>query len=262
MHGHYENHHGKWAAGRHRRGRFGGHGFGGRHGMGGGMNPDDMRAGRMLAQGDLRLLALSFIAEAPRHGYELIKLVEEKTSDWYSPSPGIVYPTLTYLEEAGYVTASTEGSKKLYAITDEGRAYLQSNRDVVDAVLDRLGALGERVNRWRRAAERGERDDRRTLPPLVEATIAHLRETIGKRLENDAEAEARVRAADGLRSVGYDAAKESGVCTCSGRTPMPNKRAGMRRSSGTASNSLNISGGLGRSVFCSAGPMIRFCIVS
>src|SRR5580700_4094228 len=116
-HGHHgHDHHGhdggKWAAGRHRR-RFGGFGFGGRHGMGGGMNPDDMRAGRMLAQGDLRLIALAFIAEAPRHGYEIIKLVEEKTSDWYSPSPGIVYPTLTYLEEAGYVTASTEGAKKL-----------------------------------------------------------------------------------------------------------------------------------------------------
>ena len=72
---------------------------------------DMMRAGRMLAQGDLRLVALAFIAEQPRHGYEIIKLVEEKTADWYSPSPGIIYPTLTYLEEAGYVTASTEGAR-------------------------------------------------------------------------------------------------------------------------------------------------------
>ena len=150
-----------------------------------------MRAGRMLAQGDLRLVALALIAQAPRHGYEIIKLVEEKTADWYSPSPGIVYPTLTYLEEAGYVTASTEGSKKLYTITDEGRAYLETNRDLVDVVLDRLTALGERVNRWRRAA-RGERDDRRTLPPLVEAAFDHLRETVGKRLEGDADAEARL----------------------------------------------------------------------
>src|SRR5579864_8470216 len=102
MHGHCESHGkshgGKWGAGRHRRGRFGGQGFGGhgfgggRHGMGG-MGPDDMRAGRMLAQGDLRLIALALIAEEPRHGYEIIKLVEEKTADWYSPSPGIVYPT-------------------------------------------------------------------------------------------------------------------------------------------------------------------------
>src|SRR4029077_4680335 len=74
MHGHCGSY--RWAAGRHRRGRFGGFGFGGRHG--GGMNPDDMRAGRMLVQGDLRLVALALIAQAPRHGYEIIKLVEEK----------------------------------------------------------------------------------------------------------------------------------------------------------------------------------------
>lgn len=153
------------------------------------MNPDDLRAGRMLAQGDLRLVALALIEQAPRHGYEIIKLVEEKTADWYSPSPGIVYPTLTYLEEAGYVTAASEGSKKLYTITAEGRAYLKTNRDLADVVLDRLSALGERVNRWRRAA-RGEREDRRTLPPLLEAALDHLRQTLAKKLEDDAEAEA------------------------------------------------------------------------
>jgi len=155
------------------------------------MNPDDMRAGRMLAQGDLRLVALALIAQAPRHGYEIIKLVEEKTADWYSPSPGIVYPTLTFLEEAGYVTVSAEGSKKLYTITAEGRAYLEANRDLADVVLDRLTAIGERVNRWRRAA-RGEREQRRSLPPLLEAAFDHLRETAGKRLEGDAEAEAHL----------------------------------------------------------------------
>jgi len=192
MHGHCESQRERWAAGR-RRGRFGG--FGGRHGGFGGRfgegGEDLMRARRMLAQGDLRLVALALIVEVPRHGYEIIKLLEEKTADWYSPSPGIVYPTLTYLEEAGYVTASTEGSKKLYTITSEGRAYLESNRDLVDVVLDRLAALGERVNRWRRAA-RGERQERRNLPPLVEAALDHLRATLGKRLEGDTEAEARL----------------------------------------------------------------------
>jgi DNA-binding PadR family transcriptional regulator len=155
------------------------------------MGPDDIRAGRMLAQGDLRLIALAFIAEAPRHGYEIIKLVEEKTADWYSPSPGIVYPTLTYLEEAGYVTAATEGSKKLYTISDEGRAYLTANRHVADVVLARLTALGERAVRMQRASE-DERDSRRALSPLVDAALAHLRETVGKRLANDADAEARL----------------------------------------------------------------------
>jgi DNA-binding PadR family transcriptional regulator len=155
------------------------------------MNPEDMRAGRMLAQGDLRLVALALIAQAPRHGYEIIKLVEEKTADWYSPSPGIVYPTLTFLEEAGYVTVSSEGAKKLCTITAEGRAYLDANKELADVVIDRLSAIGERVNRWRRTA-RGEREQRRTLSPLVEAAFDHLRETVGKRLQDDAEAEAHL----------------------------------------------------------------------
>ena len=190
MRGHCESHEERWAMSRHRRGRFGGHSFGGRHGSGG-MGPDDLRAGRMLAQGDLRLIALALIAEEPRHGYEIIKLVEEKTADWYSPSPGIVYPTLTYLEEAGYVTASTEGTKKLYAITEAGRAYLEANRDVVAVVLERLAALGERVSRWRRYAD-GERGSQRTLPPLVETALGHLREIVSRRLDSDSETEARL----------------------------------------------------------------------
>ena len=80
-----------------------GFGWGRRHGRGDG--DETMRAGRMLAQGDLRLIALALIAEQPRHGYELIKVLEDKTEGWYSPSPGMVYPTLTYLEEAGYLTS-------------------------------------------------------------------------------------------------------------------------------------------------------------
>jgi DNA-binding PadR family transcriptional regulator len=107
-------------------------------------------ASKGLAQGDLRLVALALIAEAPRHGYEIIKLIEEKTADWYSPAPSIVHPMLTNLAEASYVTATTE-PPRLYTITDSGRAYLQQNRDPADAVLGRLTALGERVSRWRRA---------------------------------------------------------------------------------------------------------------
>src|SRR5215831_6579410 len=177
----------RWAAGRGRHRRHG-FGFGGRHGFGGG---DLVRAGRMLATGDLRLIALALIAEQPRHGYEIIKVLEEKTAGWYSPSPGIVYPTLTYLEEAGYVTAQAEGAKKLYAITDEGRAHLDENRDFVDAVLERLAFIGERVARMRRRFG-GDDDDRRRMPPLVRAAIENLREVAAKRLNDDDEAEAKV----------------------------------------------------------------------
>jgi DNA-binding PadR family transcriptional regulator len=193
MHGHYESRSERHCGSRHRGGRHRSHGYSSRYGYGGSdsMGPDDIRAGRMLAQGDLRLIALAFIAEAPRHGYEIIKLVEEKTGDWYSPSPGTVYPTLTYLEEAGYVTAAAEGSKKLYTITDEGRAFLAANRPIADIVLARLTAVGERTNRMRRAAE-DERDRRRSMPPLVDAALTHLRETVSKRLEGDAQLEAQL----------------------------------------------------------------------
>jgi DNA-binding PadR family transcriptional regulator len=164
-----------------------------------------IRAGRMLATGDLRLIALALIAEQPRHGYEIIKVLEDKTEGWYAPSPGMVYPTLTYLEEMGYVTAQAEGAKKLYTITDEGRAYLDENRDFVDAVLERLSAVGEKISRMRRRFGADERE-RNGLPHLVNAALENLREVAATRLQADAEVEPKVvdvlaRAAQELRRV-------------------------------------------------------------
>jgi DNA-binding PadR family transcriptional regulator len=156
--------------------------------MGGEMGPEDLRAGRMLAQGDLRLIALALIEQEPRHGYEIIKLVEEKTADWYSPSPGIVYPTLTYLEEAGYVTVSSEGSKKLYTITDDGRAYLAEQRDVADAILKRLAAVGERMARMRRRLG----DDDESLPRSISGAFQDLSEAVRALLREDREAKGRI----------------------------------------------------------------------
>jgi len=178
------------AAGRH--GRWGKHHrHGGRHGRGDFGGGDMMRAGRMLAQGDLRLLALALIAEQPRHGYEIIKVLEDKTEGWYAPSPGIVYPTLTYLEEAGYVTAQTDGAKRLYTITAEGRTYLEANRDFVDAVLERLGAVGERVRT--RRSEEGDNDRRETrMPRLVRAALENLRDVAVERLKDNGDTEAKV----------------------------------------------------------------------
>lgn len=109
----------------------------------------NFRVGRMLASGDLRLVALFFIEQQPRHGYDLIKAVEERSNGVYSPSPGIVYPALTYLEEAGFVTSASEGNKKLYTITPEGRGHLEENRDAVAATLDFLGRTGEQMSRFR-----------------------------------------------------------------------------------------------------------------
>jgi len=109
-----------------------------------------------VAEGDLRLVALALIAEAPRHGYEIIQLIEKMTADWYLPSPNVVHPMLGNLAEAGYLTASAD-PPRLYTITDDGRAYLKQNRDLADGVLKRLTALGERVTRWRRALGMADR---------------------------------------------------------------------------------------------------------
>jgi DNA-binding PadR family transcriptional regulator len=95
--------------------------------------------GRFFAHGDLRLVILQLIAEKPRHGYELIKAIEEQVAGAYTPSPGVIYPTLTLLEELGYVTVSTgESAKKLHEITAEGRAFLDANRRTVDALFARM----------------------------------------------------------------------------------------------------------------------------
>jgi DNA-binding PadR family transcriptional regulator len=104
------------------------HGRGGRSGL-----------GRFFAHGDLRLVILHLIAEEPRHGYQIIKAIEEQVGGAYSPSPGVVYPTLTLLEELGHATVSPgDGAKKLYAITTEGQAYLDAYRPAVDALLARM----------------------------------------------------------------------------------------------------------------------------
>ena len=189
---HFGSHHeDRHAAGRHGRGRHHRHG-GERHGRGGGLGGGDMmRAGRMLEQGDLRLLALALIAEQPRHGYEIIKVLEDKTEGWYAPSPGIVYPTLTYLEEAGYVTAQADGAKRLYTITAEGRAYLEQNRAFVDAVLERLDAVGERM-RSRRGEDDADGPRGPRVSRLARAALENLREVAAERLKGDADAEAKV----------------------------------------------------------------------
>lgn len=112
----------------------------------------NFRIGRMLASGDLRLVALYLIEQQPRHGYDLIKAVEERSGGVYSPSPGVVYPALTFLEEAGYVTSEVDGNKKLYTITEEGRAHLADNREAIESTLSFLAKAGEQMARFREFA--------------------------------------------------------------------------------------------------------------
>ncbi len=120
----------------HGRGHFG-------HGRGGGMGGRHGGRGRMFQHGDLRLLILALIAEAPRHGYEIIREIEARLGGAYAPSPGVVYPTLTMLEELGFVTAqATEGNKRQYTVTDAGTAHLAENAATVDAIMARIAEAG------------------------------------------------------------------------------------------------------------------------
>jgi DNA-binding PadR family transcriptional regulator len=100
--------------------------------------------GRFFDSGDLRYVILHLISDTPRHGYEIIKMIENRTSGAHSPSPGVVYPTLTLLEEMGLAAVTVEATRKLYSITDEGKRELEANRAAIDAILQRMQQAGER----------------------------------------------------------------------------------------------------------------------
>jgi DNA-binding PadR family transcriptional regulator len=152
-----EQEHRSWRSFMGRRGGgWGGHrhgGFFGRHGRGGG---DGFRMGRKLGAGDLQLLLLLLLQENPRHGYELIKELEQRTSGYYSPSPGVIYPALTYLEEIAFTSVETEGNKKLYRISETGSAFLTENRTSAEAMLNELVEVGRRFARARKAMSEEE----------------------------------------------------------------------------------------------------------
>ena len=130
---------GEGPRGRHGRGRHGRHGHGhghhgeGRHGRG---------RGRLFDYGELRLLVLALIAESPRHGYELIKAIEERLGGAYTPSTGVIYPTLAWLEDSGFAAVQPEESgRKRYSITAEGEAFLSANRAAAEALLARTSEV-------------------------------------------------------------------------------------------------------------------------
>jgi DNA-binding PadR family transcriptional regulator len=126
----------------HSHGGPGPHGFGrgpfrGWRSRGGAING---REGRMFDGGELRLVILALVAEKARYGYEIIKELGERVGDDYSPSPGVVYPTLTMLEEMGYAQASQDPQgRKLYGLTPEGEKILADNKAQIDAIFARFG---------------------------------------------------------------------------------------------------------------------------
>lgn len=138
--------HGCGHGGRARWGWGGFEGFG--HEWGGGPRSGGRhhrgRMGRIFEQGDLKYVILRLLEEKPRHGYEVIKELEERFGGAYSPSPGTVYPTLTMLEDLGYAKATQdEGGRKVYEITKEGSAYLAEHSTTVDSIFDRIAKFVE-----------------------------------------------------------------------------------------------------------------------
>lgn len=139
---------------------FGGRGFGGR-GFGGGRE-------RLFDAGDIKLVILKLLAEQPSYGYQLIKTMEQRLAGGYTPSAGVIYPTLTLLEEEGLATTVVENNKKVYSVTPEGLEYLEANKQLVDALFERLEAAG-------RSFERGRSPEMmKAFMTLREAVIARV----------------------------------------------------------------------------------------
>lgn len=129
--------------------------------FGGGRGGPDFRPSRLLTSEDLQLLILMLISEKPSHGYEIIKEIERRSSGMYTPSPGVIYPALTFLEEASFATSETEGAKKRYHISAAGSEHLAAQRQRASETLDRLSRWGEKFAHFReRMAEEDEADER------------------------------------------------------------------------------------------------------
>ena len=176
--------HGWSGWGRHGRGR-GGRDFGFFASMFGEPGPRAERGG-------VKYLVLDAVADAPRHGYEIMQVIEERSKGAYRPSPGVIYPTLQMLEEMGFLRASEQDGRKTYSITDEGRRELEQNRDTVsdfyqqqdgaawEAYADELRDITERllglVKTVRRAARHGRFNARtvRDLRTILDETIARV----------------------------------------------------------------------------------------
>jgi DNA-binding PadR family transcriptional regulator len=178
---------------------------------GGGMH--DLRTGRKLGGGDLQLLMLLLLSQQPRHGYELIKAIEAQSNGFYVPSSGVIYPSLNLLEEMDYAVAEQQGTRRRYAITGPGQAYLDQHRAEAEALMSQLASIGERMQSARRAFA-GLDDAQATdladavpgLVPDLERARRDLKHLLGELRESDGDIQARAtvvlqRALEELRAL-------------------------------------------------------------
>jgi DNA-binding PadR family transcriptional regulator len=115
--------------------------------------------GRKLASVDLQLLILALLADEPHHGYRIIKALDERSNGFYVPSPGMVYPALTYLEEFGHASVQTDRNRKRYHISDAGRRHLEQNRGAADALFAQFQRVADQIERVRRVLDSQESGD-------------------------------------------------------------------------------------------------------
>ncbi len=185
------------AHGRHGGGHRGHHGHGPEFGGGnGGHGGDEFARGRKFSGEDLQLLLLALIEEQPRHGYELIKALQTRSNGYYSPSPGMVYPALTYLEDLGHVIVEAEGNRKRYSLSTTGRAHLKDNRERVEAMLAKLERIAERMHLVRRAFAGESVDDGGDsgwVPELIKARAA-IKHALRSREDAPAKEQRRIAA--------------------------------------------------------------------
>lgn len=183
--------------GRHGYGPFAG-GFADGTGMGGG----GFRTGRKLGAADLQIVILALLKEKPHHGYEIIKALEERSGGFYVPSPGMVYPALTYLEEVGHAEVQSEGTKKLYRITETGEARVKEDQAIAEAILTQLERIGRKMERVREvfAGEAAEED----MAQSIRAARHELRSVLREKRHATPEEQQRIaeilkRATDQIR---------------------------------------------------------------
>jgi len=175
-----------------------GHGRGGEGHHGGHGRPEQghwmegKRRQRMFEQGDMKLIITHLLSTGPQHGYDLIKGLQNMTGGDYTPSPGVIYPTLTLLEEMGLAAlVSQEGGKKLYAITEEGRQYLAGEEPLLARILERLASSS--------TVARGRQN------PVIERAIQNFKMALHLRLAQSPLPEETLRAiADAIDKAAFD----------------------------------------------------------
>jgi DNA-binding PadR family transcriptional regulator len=206
FHHHHAGRHGGHAGGFFGFGPHFGDGFGPGGGGRGGLGP-----GRKLGSSDLQLLLLALLAEKPGHGYELIKAIEERSGGYYTPSPGMVYPALTYLEEIGHASVAPEGTRKLYSATEAGRKHLADNRSNLETLLAQLQQIGRRMQKFRRAMQPDHRvadaagdDEPRSDDAAPELQVARYDLKLALAAKHDAARAEQLRIAAILRQAAAD----------------------------------------------------------